>query len=100
MDNPKKPDESSTTNAEQDGSGMMNTEQSNSSRKEKLESRGKLREIKRYDDQVIDEMKISELKDALKKLNVVTIGNKNELRIRLREVLAQRGYSEAVTTAG
>jgi len=66
MSNSKKPDESSRTNAEQDGSRTMNIEQGYGSKKEKSESRG----------------------------------NKNELRIRLRKVLAQRGYAEAVTTAG
>jgi len=100
MSNSKKLDESSRTNAEQDGSRTMNIEQGYGLKKEKSESRGKSREIKRYDDQAINEMKVNELKDALKKLNVVTTGNKNELRIRLRKVLAQRGYSEAVTTTG
>lgn len=100
MSNPKKSNESSITNVEQGDSRVMNTEQGNDSKKEKSESRGKSREIKRYDDQTINEMKVSELKDALKKLNVVTTGNKNELRIRLRKVLTQQGYSEAATTAG
>lgn len=73
----------------------MNTKQGGSGKERELESLGKAQEIKKYKGQVINDMKVSELKDALRKLDVSAIGNKNELRIKLRDALARKRHSEA-----
>lgn len=81
----------------QDESCTMNTKQGDSSGKgHKSKFQGKLQDTGKSIDQAINEMKVSELKDSLKRLTVASTGNKNELRIRLRDVLARKNYFEVV----
>lgn len=67
-------------------SSTMNTKQSDSSGKErKSKFQGQLQDIGKSIDQAINEMKVSELKDSLKRLNVAS-----RLAVRLRDVLARK----------
>jgi len=73
------------------GSNARSVERCDESKEEsKQKSLSKSQQIRKYDGRDIDEMKLIELKDALRGLNIATIGNKNELKMRLRNVLVQK----------
>lgn len=65
-----------------------------SGRRGKQRSTDDLQKIQKYDGQDIDEMKVANLKDDLKKLNASTIGNKTEMQTRLRYVLARERHDQ------
>lgn len=53
--------------------------------------------VRKYNDQDIDKIRIVELKDTLRRLNVSTTRNKSELQIRLRQGLARERWEKAGT---
>lgn len=54
----------------------------------------KMRKSKKTVERTVDEMKITELKNALRMLNLATSGNKTELQLRLRNARARQRITD------